>query len=481
VLALDVGSSSYKGCLARTGRVVRRAAVAAPRGAAPGEVLAALRGLVAELLDGGGRPECAVVTGQMGSHVWVDGDGRAAGDVVPWTDRRDASAQARLCAAVDPAAFHRATGQRVPGLAARHAWGAAAGRTGVPVPLRQWLLRVATGVWGIDPTDASVTGALDIHEIAWSEAWRLGVPDGSRPPVRDPRAVMGRVTAEGARALGIPEGVPVLTGAGDGPCASLGARAAGAAEVAEGVEGAGGGGGAVPGGAGGGDTGGVGCLTLGSSATLRMVTTGALLDPGARSTVLAWGGGAYVLSIPVSNAGFALEWGRRVLGFGTAEAFEEAAAAGRTDPGVIVLPYVTGERFPYWSRGLRAGVYGAGEGTDRATLARSVVVGIACTLLRTLRHARELGADPRVLMVNGGAAASGSLLAATAALLGRDGTEIRTCAAGSLEGALALGGVRTPRAAAAPVRPDAGLAADPALADEIYRRFVDRSDRAAGA
>jgi sugar (pentulose or hexulose) kinase len=265
---------------------------------------------------------------------------------------------------------------------------------------------------------------------------------------------MGTVTAEGARALGLPEGVPVLTGAGDGPCASLGA---GAAEAVSGV----------------------GCLTLGSSATLRMVTAGALLDPGARSTVLAWGGGAYVLSIPVSNAGFALEWGRRVLGFASAEDFEEAAAAGRTDPGVTVLPYVTGERFPYWSRALRAGVYGAGERTDRATLARAVVIGVACTLLRTLRHARDLGAEPRVLMVNGGAAASASLLAATAALLGGDGTEIRTCAAGSLEGALALGGAGPPRAAAVPVRADAGLAADPALAEEVYGRFVDLSDQTA--
>lgn len=455
ILALDIGSSSIKGRLADghggTGRYAHKPIPVRGTLIAPDDLTAVVREVATDLLNGAEKPSRVVFTGQMGSHVWIDEHGRATGDVLPWSDPNDAANQAELCAELDPQDFYRTTGQRIPGLAIRCAWGRATGRAGVPVPLRQWLIHVATGTWAIDPSDASVTGCLDVRARTWSRrlARRLEIPAPSLLPLSEPRRVVDAVSPAGAKLLAIPPGTPVITGAGDGPCASMGAGATTPA---------------------------IGCLTLGSSATLRFITPVPVLDPDRRSTALAFTADDYVLSIPVSNAGFALEWARDTLGFSTLQELDAAAAKGRFDPNLVVLPYVTGERFPYWTRALRATIHGTRDHHDRADLARAVLTGVACTLRRTIQHARALGHDPHTVMVNGGSVASRTLLEITAALFD---TELRTCTEETLTGAAILAGAQTPAPPGRPVHPDPTLAADRGLAEALYANFIRFSDLAA--
>lgn len=259
------------------------------------------------------------------------------------------------------------------------------------MPLRQWLLHRLTGSWGIDPTDASNTGCFAVAEGDWSDGTcrQLDVRRSDLLPVLAADAVLGAVDAEGAALLGVPRGTPVLAGAGDGPCASLGADATGA----------------------------VGCLTLASSGTLRLLVDGVTLDPCRSSTCLAFLGGRYVVSLPVSNVGFALEWARGALGFATVAELEQAAVTATSDPSVTFQPYLTGERFPYWDRDRTAGFLGIRADHDRGDLARAVLVGVACSLRRCVDHVRTLGLPLDELRVNGGAARCVSLVALLGALL----------------------------------------------------------------
>ncbi|WP_028922472.1 xylulokinase [Pseudonocardia acaciae] len=458
-VVVDLGSSTVKcGLAGPDGRVARRTARPMPTelGAdsaevSPAALTAAVREAVRELLVDRPAVSDVVITGQMGSHVWVDDGGRPVGKAVLWSDRRDMPAGTALMSGVNAAWFSEVSGQRYPTLAARSRWGEQAGRRGDPVPLRQWLVRVVTGRWCIDPTDASVTGCLDIRAARWSEELgrRLPVPARSLLPLRAPDEVIGPVTGDGAALLGLPAGASVRCGAGDGPCASLGAGATGADA----------------------------CLTLGSGGTLRMVVDEPVTDRDRQATCLAFGtaAGRYVISLPVSNVGFALEWARRTLGFDDAAELDEAARSAPVDPGLVFLPYLAGERFPYWDRGRTAGLTGLRAHHDRADIARAVLVSIGCCLRRAVEHVLALGVPIAAIRVNGGAARFPGLLSLLAATIP---LPLRHVTAESLEGAALLaGGTGEPPAPGRDVAP-ADLPAD--LLDLAYERFIAASEAAPG-
>ena len=77
----------------------------------------------------------------------------------------------------------------------------------------------------IDRTYLHFTNLADTKEASWSEELiRLfGVDRGLLPRIVDPLDVIGEVTAEAAAVTGLPEGTPVVAGAGDQTAASLGA------------------------------------------------------------------------------------------------------------------------------------------------------------------------------------------------------------------------------------------------------------------
>ncbi len=92
------------------------------------------------------------------------------------------------------------------------------GRGGIPDPQADgWLsdglgLRGSMGLWDMEHA------VWDVPLLAY-----LGVAVGQMPEASPPGAVVGRLTAEAAEACGLPEGLPVLAGVGDGQAGGLGA------------------------------------------------------------------------------------------------------------------------------------------------------------------------------------------------------------------------------------------------------------------
>jgi sugar (pentulose or hexulose) kinase len=415
-LVIDVGSSAIKGVLFDAeGRSLRRTERQLPPSGGPepldvpsSELLHMVAAVNRELLAGQTQPEAAVLTGQMGSHVWVE-DRMSWSDVMSWHDRRDYEEQQEMLGRVDPAAFYALTGQRVPLLAARAEWGRRR-RGGFVVPLREWLIWLACEKWVIDPTDASVTGVLNVSKPDWDQdlADLFQIEDRSLLPVAGCNTVAGDVGQSGAQLLGMPIGTPIVLGAGDGPSASLGASA---------VEPT------------------TGCLTLGSSGTLRVLSPWPAHDPSRRSTVLSFLPNAWVTSIPMNSVGFTLRWGQRALGFPDVESFSAAAARGKTDPSLTFVPYLKGERFPYWDSTLTAGFVGLRDDHDRHDLAKAIVLGLAYSVRRAIDHARSLGLPLGTINVNGGAAFCSPLLSAVQSLAQ---LQLRVTTSAALEGAFSI-------------------------------------------
>jgi len=195
-------------------------------------------------------------------------------------------------------------------------------------------------------------------------------------------------TADGE--LGVPSGTPLVAGAQD---AYLSFWAGGADVAGRGLD---------PGGRTGG-------LAVAVDAGAR--PDGMYALPSARPGVDVVGG-------PVSSHGLILEWYARLTGLTVAELLDEAAGVPPGAGGVIVLPYLEGERAPRWNRELRAEIVGIGSDSGPAELARAVLEGTAYGLRHIARDLDDQGVPTDVVVCSGSPATSRLWCSIKASVLG---------------------------------------------------------------
>lgn len=80
---------------------------------------------------------------------------------------------------------------------------------------------------------------------------------------------------------------------------------------------------------------------------------------------------------PVASHGAILEWWAGITGLGILDLLEAAASVPLGSKGVMVLPFLEGERAPRWQAGLRAEISGLGPGTDAGVVARALLEATA--------------------------------------------------------------------------------------------------------
>lgn len=403
VLALDLGTGSVKAALVDDElRVVASAsrpyAVRAPRPGAAETEPAAWRAAVADAVvaalaaasDAPASrgpaigPSAVGVCGQMHGVVLLGPDGAALAPAVLWPDTRAEHEVERLAAA-PPGVRARLGNPLVPGMAgpllamiARTQPGAL-WRAVAAVQPKDWL-RVALGGPGAlaaDPSDASGTLLWDVPGNRWdAEVCEiLGVDIGLLPAVRGSHEVAGRTTGE----LGLPPGLPLVTGAADTAAAMLGT---GTVQPGRGM------------------------VTVGTGAQI-VVPLSAPAVPGPepvthtyRSAVPVGATGGWYRMGAVQSAGLVLE---RVLAWLHASWHEAVAALGnRPDGDPVFLPHLAGERTPWLDPHLRGAWTALGLQHDRQALLRAALTGVACTIADAWDAVLETGADPGVPLLAGG-------------------------------------------------------------------------------
>ena len=80
-----------------------------------------------------------------------------------------------------------------------------------------------------------------------------------------------------------------------------------------------------------------------------------------------------------------------------------------TEPGghgLFFLPYLAGERSPYWNDQLRGGFYGLMLGHSRCHMLRAVLEGVAFSLRHLIDIAEELGVPIHEIALAGGGAST---------------------------------------------------------------------------
>lgn len=184
--------------------------------------------------------EALGITHQRESFVQVDAAGRAIRNAILWLDERTRAQVKTLEQRFGRAALHQRTG-KMPSLTPalpKLLWLVEhepdiVTRTAKFLDVHAFLNYHLTGVLCTSTASADPMGLLDMVKQAWADDLieAIGLRPDQFVEVVPPGTVIGGVNQAAANATGLPAGLPVVAGGGDGQCAGLGANAVGNGRV----------------------------------------------------------------------------------------------------------------------------------------------------------------------------------------------------------------------------------------------------------
>lgn len=397
LLGIDLGTHSAKGAaLDLEGRCVAASEIAythaTPRAgwaeadadawwAAARTILRSLTGAV-----GADAVEAVGITGQAPTLLLVDVDGRPVRPAILWLDVRSEAEAADLAARLGPEA-ERVGGNRLhayylgPKLVwvQRHEPDVLA-RAATVLQSHCYPVMRLTGARVTDYSSASLCAPFyDAAARAWAPALlaSAGIAPRLMPELRPAHHVAGGVTPGAARESGLREGTPVVVGGADFAASAL---AAGVTEPGEAA------------------------LMLGTAGNLILPFAAGAFDT--RFINSHHVGSDRFLALGSTLCGAVQEWFRGVAAAGVAHDVldGEAASVPAGAEGVVLLPYLQGERTPVWDAGARGAFVGLSLAHRRGHLYRAVLEAVAVSFRHAAEIARERGLVLReVVAVNGGA------------------------------------------------------------------------------
>lgn len=390
VLAIDLGGTGLRAALvAADGSIRGRASVArAVAGEADPELwwrdlIDAAAQLAADDPDGFARIKGIAACGMTRTQVFVGADGAAVRPAIGFGDIRAAEAVARAEEEADLSDLPEAASLNAYHPAARLLWLKRAepdryAATRTVLEPKDWLAFRLTGAARSDAISVARLRAAAAPVAGRSLLEALGLDTGMLPEIVAPTAEVGRVLPELPPPFDRLAGVPVFCGSHDTWAGVVGLGAL------------------VPGRA---------YNVAGTSEVLGLITERAVTAPGL--VTVDWGEG-WQVGGPSQSGGATLRHVLRMLG---REGEDPAAAlaaletAPRAPVPPLFLPFLEGERVPYWDAGLRGAFLGLSAAHGPADLLWAALEGIALLNRAVLRRAEAAAGRPAevVRMAGGGA------------------------------------------------------------------------------
>lgn len=386
VLAIDLGTSQVKAlCLGVDGTILGQGAASYPitavrEGWAESDPSLWWRAVCRAVREAAPAEVAAIgLAGQMHGVVLCSERHAVPRPAILWLDRRAVAEAARYAdlspaqrAALANAAWPGAAGPILMWLRSRETAVYQAARW--QFQPKDWLRFRLTGIAGTDPSDASGTLLYDVPGAAWAfdVISALGLRSSMFAPVRPSASVAGGLLADVASDLGLPAGVPVVTGCAD-TAASLYAAA-------------------LP------DSGWA-LLTLGTGGQWMVPVTAASAavgDPSGNTNLFRSVAGLYRLG-GMQNIGVTLDWVRATLGVTWSSLYD--AARLPAPEGLAFEPWLVTER----GHTAGGGWTGITLAHQREDLLRAALAGVAGLVRDWLAELRAVGCVPeRVLLAGGG-------------------------------------------------------------------------------
>jgi len=334
------------------------------------------------------------ISAQGGTTIPVDADGQPVCNAISWMDHRAHQQAMQIREAVGDGKVYEVSGWQF--------------GDGLPLLHISWLRQCASEVFAsaqyflfvndfivyrltgqlcMDPSDAGITQLYNIAEGQWDRDMleMAGIRPDQLSPVQNSGVVVGQLTAEASREIGLPQSVLVINGAHDQYCAALGAGVLKPGDV---------------------------MLSCGTAWVLLCLMEQLKLDPKRRLSISPhaipskWGA-----LKSLGGVGACMEWFLRNLWEAAAcrapgsDLYDElnrcASGVPAGSKGLIFFPSSSG-----YGRGSRGAFIGLSLSHSRDDMARAIMEGIAFELRWTMDDIREAGIAGDQLRMVGGAAAS---------------------------------------------------------------------------
>lgn len=349
-------------------------------------VCGSTRALLAQSPRAAGQISAVSFSGQMMGVVPIDEQNRVLRPAIIWADQRAIEEAGTVSACCGDVEVYQRTGHRVSPAytAAKILWiknhqPDLYARTGKFLMAKDYIILRLTGQAVTDFSDASGSNLFDLESRAWHRGFleRLNLEEERLPRACSSITVAGYVTSTASEATGLPAGTPVVVGGGDGACAAVGA---GVVEPGD-------------------------CYCyVGSSAWVSFASDKPVFDPQRRTfTFHHLHPERYAPMGTMQAAGGARDWLLRVVG---EVGDPEIATVSPGANGLIFLPYLIGERSPWWNPSARGAFVGLTMVHSRPEMARAVLEGVAFNLKMIVEALESQGTRIEAIRLIGGGARS---------------------------------------------------------------------------
>ena len=244
-----------------------------------------------------------------------------------------------------------------------------------------------TGQMMTDPSDASGTLLFDVEKLKWSdEAFQLlGIKKELFPEVVPSTYIMGRVTKQASAETGLKEDIPVVNGGSDHSVAEIGSGLFESGSVS---------------------------VIVGTAGVVASCSDSPKKDHKRR--IICWAyplEGKWDLLGLTQTAASSLTWFRNTFDSGAdGEIFKDyskiASEVEAGSQGLIFLPYLLGERTPYWDSKARGVYFGLSMNHKKAHMVRAIMEGVVFSLKNCLDVFEELGIGLTSIKTLGGGSKS---------------------------------------------------------------------------
>ena len=311
-------------------------------------------------------------SGQMMGMVAIDAQGKVLRSCIIWADQRAQEQADYIATTCGGDQIYRTAGHRAsPAYSApkilwlRDNQPEIFNRASCFLQPKDYVVYRLTGVTATDYSDASGTLLFDLVKRRWDEDFlsQLDLDAARLPTLLRSTDVAGQVTPAAAAATGLAAGTAVVIGGGDGSCAGAGAGVIEAGDA---------------------------YCNIGSSAWISISSARPVLDDEQRTVTFHHvHPERYAPMGTMQAAGGARQWAWKILDehYGespdkrTTPSLDELAESVPPGArGLIFLPYLMGERSPYWNPLARGAYVGLSMTHGKAEMARAALEGVAFNL-----------------------------------------------------------------------------------------------------
>lgn len=257
------------------------------------------------------------------------------------------------------------------------------------ISIKEYIFYKFFGQYIVDYSVASSSGMFNIFDLNWDkEALKiLGISEERLSKPYPTTYIVKNLKDEYSNETGIEKDTAFVLGASDGCLANLGSKA-----IRKGAAAA----------------------TIGTSGAIRVAFDKPVTDSRGRVFCYVLTENKYIVGGPMNNGGIVYRWFRdnfgqmeakvaENLGFDSYELINEYIKNVKPgSEGLVFLPFLTGERAPYWNSNLRGGFLGISDIHKKQHFARAIIEGICYGMNDIYEAVLELVKSVDTIYVNGG-------------------------------------------------------------------------------